>query len=75
MTRSLNSRKSSVPANPAEQYLQSKYGENYREVLGFKDYPHADESDGSFFDFFGSEPFDAAPDLTAHNRSTFGMAS
>lgn len=62
--------------NPqADAYLASLYGPDWERVLDYGAQPHAEhDDDGSaFFACVGTEPFDAAPDLTAHNRVTYGM--
>ena len=50
-------------------------GPDWRAALQIKDHPYA-EDDTSAWDalFGGTEPFDAAPDLTAYARSTAGLS-
>ena len=73
---------SPIAATPAldadEQFLASRYGPDFREVLHLApkgSRPFAEQDDSAFWGLFaGTEPFDAAPDLTAYNRSVAGMA-
>jgi hypothetical protein len=52
-------------------YQERLYGADWRAVIERMD---ADAADSAFYDWFG-EPYDAAPDLTAYNRITAGMAA
>ena len=47
------------------------YGPDWRAEIDRMD---SEAADAAFYDWFGSEPFDAAPDLTAHRQVTAGMA-
>lgn len=51
--------------------LARNHGPDWRAILQIEDRPYAEQDEGDFYAFFGSEPFDAAPDLTtaAHERA------
>ena len=55
--------------------LARNHGPDWRRVLQIEDHPFAETDEGDFWTYFGSEPFDYAPDLTAHERSVAGMVS
>ncbi len=63
--------------DPAALYLASKYGQNFRAILGLGEpgsQPYAEQDDSVFWGYFGDLHGDPAPDLTAHSRATWGMS-
>ncbi len=44
--------------------LARNHGPDWRAALEIKDHPYAETDEGDFYSFFGSEAWDAAPDLT-----------
>lgn len=51
-------------------HQQRLHGQDWRAEIDRMD---AEAAASAWNDWFGSEPYDAAPDLTAHSRSVAGM--